>query len=198
MNQSSTPPLFPLAWLPWVAALGFALLAGLLGRTWLAARAENSRLRQEAALASVETRSLDQRLRAERLLASHRAASLLAELGDRKGSADIRLSVLTTIKASESAPLVVVAWSPKTQRGVLAASGLPAAGADREYRLWILGANEQPPADCGTVAVDSESGGALVPFGSAQPVADAGEFVLCLHSAGNGIFAEGRAVSRGR
>ncbi|OHE89500.1 MAG: hypothetical protein A3G75_05320 [Verrucomicrobia bacterium RIFCSPLOWO2_12_FULL_64_8] len=201
MDNSPSPPLSPLsplAWLPWVAALGFALLAGLLGRAWLAGRAQNVMLRDQAAMAAVETRATEQRARAERLLANHRFTSLLGELGDPNGPADLRLTVLVAAVAVDPAPRVVVAWNQRAQRGMLAASGLPAAGRDREYRLWIFGARDRNPTDCGVITADPESGGSLTPFACAPAVEGVSEFVLSLHQRGAAKFADGQMVSRGR
>jgi hypothetical protein len=59
-----------LAWLPWIAAIGFALIAGFLGQAYFAARSEITALREQGALADVENQSLRQRMEAERILSA--------------------------------------------------------------------------------------------------------------------------------
>lgn len=57
------------AWMPWTAAAAFAVIAGWLGQIYLAERAENLRLRDEAAVASFELRTARNQLEASALLA---------------------------------------------------------------------------------------------------------------------------------
>ena len=87
-----TIPLRLLAWLPWIAAGGFALLAGFLSQAYFAARSEMIALREQGALAALEGKGLQQRIEAERILSARRLADLQAGLPDPGGPARLKIA----------------------------------------------------------------------------------------------------------
>lgn len=82
-GSSRVPPFVLPVWIPWAAAAAFAVVAGWLGQLWIAERAENVRLRDEAALAAFELRTTRNQLEAGALLARREQADRRTELADR-------------------------------------------------------------------------------------------------------------------
>jgi anti-sigma-K factor RskA len=71
------------AWVPWTAAAAFAVIAGWLGQIYLAERAENLRLRDEASVASFELRTARNQLEASALLARRELSDAKQDLAAR-------------------------------------------------------------------------------------------------------------------
>jgi hypothetical protein len=82
-NVEQRRPMPPLV--PWVAAACLALAAGQMARLYVAVRAENIALRDQAALADVERKSADNQLEAERILAARELADARAALAKANG-----------------------------------------------------------------------------------------------------------------
>ena len=125
-----------LGWLPWFAAAGFAVLAGFFWQAYFGEKNEAIGLREQAELAAIEAKSLQQQLEAERILAARR-------LADRAAGAETRFIILLSPAADFKAAGVVV-WTPPEQRGVLIVPRLPALPPDRTYQLWLADAQGQP------------------------------------------------------
>ncbi len=171
-----------LAWLPWLAAVGLALLLGFIGQAYFAARSEMSAMRQQAALADIETQSLRQQLEAERILAAHRAERPAAE--ER-----LRIVQLFGTANTNAAGWAVVVWDIAGQKGELAACGLPALPPDQSYRLCIVATPNSEPDLAGTFTVGASAGGARVHLKPARPVADGARFVISIGRAGDAPHA---------
>ena len=67
-------PLRLLAWLPWIAAGGFALLAGFLSQAYFAARSEILALREQGALAAIVGKGLQPGCRIPAVSANSRSS----------------------------------------------------------------------------------------------------------------------------
>lgn len=183
-----------LAWLPWVAAGGFALLAGFLGQTYFAARSEIIALREQGALAAIASLGLQQRIEAERILSARRISDLLAERHEPGSLA--RLKVVPLVLPSGSAPpdLAIVVWDPALQEGELAVAKLPPLASDKDYQLWIIDPQYPCPVSAGVFAVGAAASETRIRFKPDQPVATAVKFAISVERKGGVPRAEGPIV----
>ncbi len=174
-------PVAPLlAWLPWIAAVGFALLLGFLGQAYFSARAQMAALRVQAALADIECRSLRQQIEAERILSARRQELRLA--GDRTPEELAQLRVVPLFAGTDArAPVrAVVVWDPARQEGELAAFLLPALPSGQCYRVDVTGPSSADPVAAGTFTVKAPEGDARMHLRPARPVADANRFTVSI------------------
>lgn len=187
-----------LAWLPWVAAGGLALLAGFLAQAYFAARTEMVSLREQSALAQVRNRSLDQQLEAERILAARRIADLLAETRAERRLAGLQIVVLVAPANSPATGLAVAVWDPARQEGQLAVANLPPVAPDKDYQLWISDPQYPDPVNAGVLALPPAAGEARVPFKPDRPVASADRFAISVERRGGAPRSEGPTVLTSR
>jgi hypothetical protein len=195
-NATATPVAAALAWLPWIAAAGFALLAGFLAQAYFAARSEATLRREEATLADIENRSLQQQMEAERILSSRRLADRVAEFRPGANLAQVRMVVLSAAESSSSAQ-AVVAWDARSQEGELAGFRLPALASDRRYWVWIIDPPTPEPISAGTLAVDPATGGARLRLKPARPVSSSARFAISTEPAGAEPHSPGSIVLSG-
>ncbi len=182
-SAATAPVAAALAWLPWIAAAGFALLAGFLAQAYFAVRSEITLQREEATLADIENRSLQQQREAERILWSRRLADRVAELRPGADFAQLRMVVLAAADSS-SAAQAVVAWDVRSQEGQLAAFRLPAPASDRQYWVWIIDPQYPEPIRAGPLAVLSSAGGLRLRLKPAKPVSNSARFAISIEPAG--------------
>ncbi|MDD2763937.1 MAG: anti-sigma factor [Opitutaceae bacterium] len=194
MNDSPPPPLSPLAWLPWVAAAGFALLAGFLGQAYFSARSEIQVLRVQSALADMEGRSLQQRLEAERILSSRRISDLSARLQGENGLAGLTVVPLVFPSGSTPPALAVAVWDSRRQEGMLSVSQLPAPAADRDYQLWIVDPQYPDPINAGVFATIPGADETQFQFKPDRPIKTAARFTVTVERKGGVPRSEGPVV----
>jgi hypothetical protein len=187
-----------LGWLPWIAAAGLALLAGFFGEAYFAARVDNAMLRQQEALSAIERKSLLQRMEAERILAARRIAGLLTERGPRGDLSQLQVVPLEFPASGTPPALAVAIWDPVRQDGELAATQLPALGADKDYQLWIAEPDNPTPVSAGAFAVDPATREARIQFKPARPVSAAARFIITIERKGGAPRADGPVVLSSR
>ena len=162
-----------LAWTPWLAAVGLALLAGFLGQAYFAVRSQMAALREEAALADIEKQSFRQQMEAERILAAHRAGGPSAEaLGQ------LRIVQLVGPTDTKTRGWAVVIWDAASQQGELAAFGLPTLPPDQRYRICIIDPQYADPVCVATFAAETPGGQARIRLTPARSIAKATRFVI--------------------
>jgi hypothetical protein len=179
---AAPPVAAALAWLPWIAAAGFALLGGFLAQAYFAARSEITLLREEATLADIENRSLQQQREAERILSSRRLADRVAELRPGADLAQLRMVVLAATESS-SAAQAIVAWDARSQEGELAAFRLPAPASDRQYWVWIIDPQYPEPISAGPLTVAPSTGEPRLRLKAAKPVSNSARFAISVEPA---------------
>ena len=167
-----------LAWLPWLAAVGFAMAAGVLGQAYFAARSEMAALREQAALTEIEKQGLQQQLEAEGILAARRAQAGPAGISER-----LRIVQLVAPPGTQPTGQAVVVWDAAGQQGELAAFGLPALPADQRYRICIVDPQYADPICAATFTAETPSGRTRIRLTPARPIANAARFVVSTGSA---------------
>ena len=187
-------PLRLLAWLPWIAAGGFALLAGFLSQAYFAARAEMIALREQGALAALESQGLQQRIEAERILSARRLADLRAGLPEPGGLARLKIVPLVSARGFAAPALAVAVWDPVRQEGELVAANLPPPAPDKDYQLWIMDPQYPDPVGAGVLTVGTTAGDVRILFKPDRPVAAAARFAVSLERKGGVPRAEGPIV----
>jgi hypothetical protein len=187
-------PLRLLAWLPWIAAGGFALLAGLLSQAYFAARSEMIALREQGALAAIAGKGLQQRIEAERILSTRRLADLQAGLSEQGGLDRLKIVPLVSARGLAAPALAIVLWNPVRQEGELVVANLPPPAPDKDYQLWIMDPQYPDPIGAGVLSVETTAGDVRLPFKPDRPVAAAARFAVSLERKGGVPRAEGPIV----
>ncbi len=182
-----------LAWLPWIAAAGFALVAGFLLQAYFEAENELVELRTQAALAAIETRSLQQTLEAERIIAARRLADRAKEPPAAAGLSpnDPNYALLLPPDATGGGVAVVV-WNAGAQEGTLFVRRLPALSPDKGYQFWV-GDSQTPPQTAATFE-GSATGEARVPFRLAHPPGSGARFVVTIEPKAGSATMSGPVV----
>jgi hypothetical protein len=187
-------PLRLLAWLPWIAAGGFALLAGFLSQAYFAARSEMIALREQGELAAIEGKGLQQRLAAERILSARRLADLQVGLPEPGGLVRLKIVSLVSAPGIAAPALAVAVWNPVRQEGELFAVNLPPPAPDKDYQLWIMDPQYPDPVGAGVFTVGTTVGDVRIPFRPDRRVANAARFSVSLERKGGVTRAEGPMV----
>ena len=187
-------PLRLLAWLPWIAAGGFALLAGFLSQAYFAARSEMIALREQGALAALESTGLRQRIEAERILSARRLADLRAELPEQGGLARLMIVPLVSAPGFAAPALAIVVWNPVGQEGEFLATNLPPPAPDKDYQLWIMDPQYPDPVGAGILTVGTAVGDVRILFKPDRPVTSAAKFAVSLERKGGVPRAESPMV----
>ncbi len=170
-TSDGVPLQFPWrAWLPWMAAAAFALLAGILGRALIAARSELSVTQTERALADIEVRSLRQRSEAERIIARRRLADGVSERGLSDDLSRLAVASLIPADRNRFSGHAVAVWDPVRQRGELAVFGLPASQPGTTYVAWIIESGRSAPVRGGVFTIGQSSAATRVRLKPAVPV----------------------------
>ena len=192
-NRPAAPVGLP-AWLPWFAAAGFALIAGLMLAAYLALRAEMTVKRDQAALAEIQGKTLRQQIEAEEILSARRLADLRSEL---QGPRDLgRLLVLPFAPSAgvASPSLAVAVLDPESQDGELVVSALPAPAPDRNYQLWLFDSEHPSGFSLAVFAVDSAAAEILVPFKLNRTSANGARYKVSIERKGGASVPEGPVV----
>lgn len=120
-------------------------------------------------------------------------AQLRRELAEIRNADPFAAAKFATLAPANGAPAeakAIVAWKTDQQTGLIRISGMPAAGAGKDYQLWAVDEDYKDPVSAGIVHVD-ENGTASVRF---QPVAQTHRvkaFAISLERAGGVPKAEG-------
>jgi hypothetical protein len=187
-------PLRLLAWLPWIAAGGFALLAGFLSQAYFAARSEILALREQGALAAIVGKGLQQRIEAERILSARRLADLQAGLPDPGGLGQLKIVSLVSAPGFAAPVLAIVLWDQVRQEGELVVANLTSPAPDKDYQLWIMDPQYPDPVGAGVLTVGTTAGDVRLLFKPDRPVATAARFAVSLERKGGVPRAEGPIV----
>ena len=192
---SPAPIATPLAWLPWIAAVGLALLLGFLGQAYFAARSELTAMREQAALTDIENQTLKQRMEAERILLAHQMA------GGSAGAADIsqlQIVPLATPDGAKPIAAAFVIWDARRRQGELAVFQLPGLPRDQNYRVWISDPQNPEAVSAGMFTVPPTGGDARVSLRPAKPVAGAARFTIAVESVAGEPGQPGQVVLSSR
>jgi hypothetical protein len=166
-----------LAWLPWLAAAGFALLSGFLLEAYLAVENEVVELRTQAALAAIDARSLRQTLEAERIISARRLADRAQATPAPAGATPPEFVLMLPPNASVPA-IAIAVWRPGAQEGTLIVQHLPVLADDRSYHLWIE--DSQPPAQAAGAFEAAASGETRFHFQVGRPPGTGARFVVTI------------------
>jgi len=193
---AATVPGGVLGWLPWIAAALAALTAGFLIEVYFANRTEIAILTDQYALARIESKGLQQRLEAQRILSSRRIADLSVATDGLYDLAECDFVPLRPPAGGGSPPAMVV-WDPRRQQGTLVASGLPPPATGREFRLWIIDGQSPAPRAASAVAAETADGEYRLTFKSDRVVRGIPGFRLTLELAGPAAGPGGPVVLSG-
>ena len=188
---SRTAPSRPWAWLPWIIAAGFALVAGWFLQAYLVTREELVLTRSQAALREVEGKFLQQQIEAERILAARGMADLREELPARNDSAQPQVIPLASQPAAAPPSAAVVVWYSSRQEGELVLAGISEPPPGQAYQLWIADAEHPVALSAAVFSVSSMSHGFRVPFKLSQPRADAASFTISVEPKGGAASRQG-------
>ena len=201
--------------LPWAVAACMAAAAALMGRLYVAGRAEAAFLRDGQALASLELRAVRAQLEAERIVnqreltdARHELADAgrrIADLGRQVASldqkikstdsmAEYKVTTLASMLGSSPRAIAVAVWCPSMQEGILAISNLPPVPSGKDYQLWVVPPGSPAPVSGGIFTVDSSKGTTRVIFRTAQPIDSIAKFAVSMERKGGSERAEGPMV----
>ncbi len=187
-------PLRLLAWLPWIAAGGFALLAGFLSQAYFAARSEMIALREQGALAAIAGKGLQQRIEAEHILSTRRLADLQAGLSEQGGLDRLKIVPLVSARGFAAPALAIVLWNPVRQEGELVMANLSPPAPDKDYQLWIMDPQYPDSVGAGVLTVGTTAGDVRLLFRPDRPVAANTRFAVSLERKGGVPRAEGPIV----
>jgi len=86
-----------------------------------------------------------------------------------------------------------VAWEPSTQSGVIRITNMPAAGAGKDYQLWVVDADHTDPIDGGILRIGSD-GVAQIRFKAGMAAHRVKAFAVSLEREGGVPKKEGPIV----
>jgi hypothetical protein len=127
-----------LAWLPWLAATGFALFAGAALSAWFALRSEVAVMRDQAALAEIKEKTLRQQIEAEEIISDRRMADLRDKLESPRDLGRLRVLPFVPTGGIAQPSRAVAVLDPDRQEGELFVAALPAPAPDKSYQLWLF------------------------------------------------------------
>jgi anti-sigma-K factor RskA len=137
--------------------------ARTFGERAATAQAEASQARDE--LKSLERE--EEALRGQLSSTDQQVASLKA----RDALSQIKIATLTSQLQNSPQAIAFVAWDAARQRGLLKTANLPAAGADKDYQLWIIDPAYKMPVNAGVLPVGD--GAPAAQFRPLQPITKA-------------------------
>jgi len=191
-------------WLPWAAAVCFAVAAAWLGREFLFAREQIFALRTEAQLADLDRRDAQNHLTAERIVlnrqltetgrqltqAQQRIADTEQQLAtlDREAKAQgdlaqLKIATLTSMLGNSPESIAVAVWNPARQEGVFTVDKLPAVAPDQDYELWVIDPQQPKPISGGVFKVGA-NGQARIQFKPEAPVSQIAKFAVSREKSG--------------
>jgi len=156
----------------WMITAAATLAAVLLAFRINTSNTEAKLLREDAELARMEVRSINQQLEAEHILAARQFADLRA----KTVTVPVIFVALAAAQPANGRPAAVIAWQPANQAGAFFSDELPPPAPDEDYRLWIETTAGGTIA-AGSIAVSSAHP-TKVEFAVAVPVKTASRFIL--------------------
>jgi anti-sigma-K factor RskA len=159
------------AWLPWVTAGGFALLAAV---QYVQAQA----LREQ-------TRSLT--------TAVTGLSTQIAALEKKNDFSQMRIAMLSSLLDNSPKALAVSLWDNDKQSGVLVVKGLAPAPTDKDYQLWVINDKYPAPVNAGVFSVD-EQGDVRFTFKPDVPMTSVDKFAVTVERKGGVPKAEGKVA----
>lgn len=117
----------------------------------------------------------------------------VAKLQHHDAVAQLELRTLHSMLDGAPKATAVVAWDPEKQTGILRPAGLPPAGPDRDYQLWIIDPQSPAPVSAGTFRPVGNSGESIS-FHTGKTVREAGKFAVSLEPKGGSAQAKGPIV----
>jgi len=192
---STTAPVGLFAWLPWLVAVSFVLLAAFLLAAFLVLRAEVAALRDQAALAEVQGKVLQQQIDAERILSAHRLADLASDSAGPRDLSRLQIIPLTPpAGAASSPPSGIAVLDSERREGLLVAWALPAIATDRTYHLWLVDSENPAGASLAAFLPDPGADPVRIPFKLDHPAATGAHFRVSLERKGGVAAPEGPVV----
>jgi anti-sigma-K factor RskA len=189
-------------WFPWALAACLALMLGVFAYKRFQNRlviadfiirerdqqAEVDRVqRQEVAL---EGRLQDAiRQNADLLAQVDTARGQLAELKARSALSDVKIAMLASMAKNAPEARAVVAWDGNSQQGIVKTLGMPAAGADQDYELWVFDSSYKAPVAAGVFNPDTGSN-----FAPIHRIMKADKFAITLEKKGGSDLPHGPVV----
>ena len=191
LAKNGTEPGDLLARLPWVAAACFALFAGLMSAAYLALRAEVAALRDQAALAEIQSKVLRQQIEAEHILSARRMADLTSDLQGPRDFGQLQVFPLAPPAGAVSKSCAVVVRDQDRQVGELVVSALPVLASDQSYQLWLFDSAHAAGISLAAFAGDSDSNYVCVSFKLDRPGATGAGFKVTCERKGGASVPEG-------
>lgn len=201
-KRTETPAETAFNWLPWaiaaclmVVVCGFAykryqnrlVIADFIIREHDQQAELDRAQRQETALAN-QLRAAG-RENGELLAEVEQAHGQLADLKARNALAGVKIAMLASMAKNAPEARAVVAWDGDSQQGILKTDGMPAAGADQDYQLWVIDPNYQTPVSAGVF--NPATGGNFAPV---HRIMKADKFAVSLEKKGGSDVAHGPIV----
>jgi anti-sigma-K factor RskA len=193
-------------WFPWALAACLLVMLGVFGFKRYQNRLviANFILRERSQQAEVNRMqehelALEDQLRqagrenADLLAQLDQARGQIADLKSRDALADVKIAMLASIARNSPDARAVVAWDPASQHGIVKTAGMPAAGADQDYQLWVIDPNYQTPVSAGVF--NPATGGGFSPV---HRIMKADKFAVSLEKkGGSATTAQGPIVMVG-
>lgn len=190
-------------YLPWAVAAMFALSTIVF---WI----ERHQLSAERGLvvrdfvtfeqqAATETAALERELANQRQRQTTEMSALRAELDamrERDALSSMKIATLTAQVDAYARALAVVVWDAKAQQGFLTLDKFPAAGAGKDYQLWVIDPAKKTPVSAGIVPI-SPTGVARIAFKPDQPISAVGKFAISVERTGGAPSPQGQIVLLG-
>lgn len=118
------------------------------------------------------------------------------ELRQRDAFSRMKIAMLTAQNDAFAKAGAVVVWDESKQRGVVKLINFPAAGAGKDYQLWVVDPKYPQPVSGGVLPVRAD-GIALVSFAPDQPIRKAEKFAISIEKEGGVPQSEGPKVFLG-
>ncbi|HWZ95393.1 MAG TPA: anti-sigma factor [Opitutaceae bacterium] len=187
-------PFAPPAWIPWALAACLALTAAWLAQLYFTQKSESIALREQAALALMESQSVQNQLEAEHILASRQLADLQEQIKTNNDPSHLEITKLVSLLGHSSQARAIAVWNQATQQGVLTVEKLPALAGDQDYQLWVIDPKYPDPVSGGVFTVDAHTGTARIAFHPGQLIATAAKFAVSCERKGGRPKPEGPIV----
>ena len=115
------------------------------------------------------------------------------ELRQRDAFSRMKIAMLTAQNEAFAKAGAVVVWDESKQRGMVKLINFPAAGAGKDYQLWVVDPKYPQPVSGGVLPVRAD-GVALVSFAPDQPIKKADKFAISIEKEGGVPQSEGPKV----
>lgn len=113
----------------------------------------------------------------------------LADLKARSALDGVKIAMLASMAKNAPDARAVIAWDGQTQEGIVKTSGVPAAGADQDYQLWVIDPSYKTPVSAGVF--DPATGGHFAPI---HKITKADKFAVSLEKKGGSDTPQGPIV----